>query len=187
MVYTHLGYQRCPGSIRCQRSDTQRYSPPEQVLLLTYLTYNILLTNCDRWMAAFSAIFVLATGLFYKSGLEDASLIYANVVNLVSRILFAAHFISQYYRQHGNGSLFVWSSVPPRWPFIALVGLSGFVLRASAAIKMDDLKQGRGFDTTSYIAVLRHFATGACLAMVCIAVWWVQTGRYLVFPDRKRT
>jgi oligosaccharide translocation protein RFT1 len=137
-----------------------------------------------RWMAAFSAVFVVATGAFYRLGQQDVSLIYANIVNLVSRILFAAHFIGRYYRQQGEGGVFRRSSLLPTGAFGALVVLCGSVLRATAVVGMNDLKQGRRLDYFSLKAILQHFAGGVVLALVCGAVWWFQTGRKLVLPSR---
>jgi hypothetical protein len=135
-------------------------------------------------MAVFSVIFVVATGTFYRLGLEDVSLIYSNIVNLISRILFSAHFISKYYSKKGGVGLFRWTSVWPRWTFISLVVLCGSMLQALAVIRMDDLKRDSRLDSSSLKAIFVHLGSGAGLAIVSVGVWWLQTGRKLVMPGR---
>lgn len=136
-------------------------------------------------MAAFSAVFVLATGLFYRLGQEDVSLIYGNIVNLVSRLLFAAHFISGYYKQRGADAPLTWTSTFPHWTYIALVGLCGSVLRAISVVEIVDLKRGHRFSTELILPLFRHIGIGSLLISVCGTVWWMQTGRHLVLPARR--
>jgi oligosaccharide translocation protein RFT1 len=134
-------------------------------------------------MAVFSAIFVLATAFFYRLGLQDVSLIYANIVNLASRILFSAHFVSKYYSEKGDARVFRWASIWPHWFFIGLVALFGSILRASAVLTMNDLKHDRPLDSSMLRASVTYLGGGAALVIMASALWWFQTGRRLMIPS----
>lgn len=144
-----------------------------------------LTVNHLRWMAVFSCVFVVATAVFYRLGLEDVSLIYANIVNLVSRILFSAQFISQFYNEKGGTGVFRWASVRPRGTFVGFVILSGSALQASAVVRMDGLKQNRPLESSSLRRIGVHLGGGVALAIISSAVWWFQTGRKLVTLNTK--
>jgi oligosaccharide translocation protein RFT1 len=138
-------------------------------------------------MAGFSVVFVLATGLFYGFGFRDVSLIYANIANLVSRMLFAAHFISSYFREQHTGNLILWSPMVPTGAFIIGAMGSGAVVRAYAShYAVVDIIRVNGRSAVLKSVVLQHISLGSALAVACASIWWVQTGQRLSLSSQKK-
>jgi oligosaccharide translocation protein RFT1 len=135
-------------------------------------------------MAAFSVVFVMATGLFYRLGFQDVSLIYANIVNLLSRIVFAAHFIAAHYNRKGAASIVRWTSLLPHWSFIGLSVTSAIALN-TLPLDVTLVRRG-GFKALLHTSVLTYVGVGALLAISTGSIWWAQTGRHLVLPRRTR-
>jgi oligosaccharide translocation protein RFT1 len=141
----------------------------------------------DSWMAIFSAVFVLSTGVFWKLGFQDVSLIYANMANLLSRILFAVDFITSYYKAQQARDLITWWDVLPSRAFVLGAITSGVIVRLySTRYFISNILVAQGKRAVFNIAVLQHVALGGALAVSCAALWWMQTGRRLSLPSRKR-
>ena len=66
-------------------------------------------------MVAFSIIYILATICFYRLGLGDTSLVYANILNLSARITYCLHFISTYFAIQRSQHAFRCLDALPSW------------------------------------------------------------------------
>lgn len=137
-----------------------------------------------RWMAGFSLIFVLATAVFYRLGLQDVSLIYANMVNLTSRIIFASRFIKGYFDDRQAGSFIRWSSSFPKATFIATSLLARAILYLARPKSIEGRVRIALIELMKMDMVL-YILIAASLASACAGLWWFQTGRRLVLPTRR--
>jgi oligosaccharide translocation protein RFT1 len=136
-----------------------------------------------RWMAGFSLIFVFATAIFYRLGFQDVSLIYANMINLASRIIYASHFIKGFFKDRQAVYFVRWSSSFPNITFFALPLLSRAILHLSRPKSIE----GRVRITLTDLMkmdVLLYILVAVSLASACAGLWWFQTGRRLVLPRR---
>ncbi|EKM74897.1 hypothetical protein AGABI1DRAFT_132740 [Agaricus bisporus var. burnettii JB137-S8] len=60
------------------------------------------LNRQSRWMIVFSLTFISAAVLLYRFGFGDASLVYANIINLIARIIFAVVFTRSFFMEKGS-------------------------------------------------------------------------------------
>lgn len=73
------------------------------------------------WMGAFSVMFGVAGFVFLRVlDLGAVGLVYANGINMLCRILWSSHFISDYFG--GNGVDFAWANVLPKGSAIYVLG-----------------------------------------------------------------
>ncbi|KAF8645628.1 hypothetical protein AX16_007710 [Volvariella volvacea WC 439] len=54
----------------------------------------------SRWMTLFSVIYISSAITFYNFGIGDSSLVYANIINLGARIIYALRFASVFFSTH---------------------------------------------------------------------------------------
>lgn len=137
------------------------------------------------WMFGYSGLYILAAISFHELGLGDASLVYANIVNLSARILFTMAFTFRYFRKHTNSAPFGVSDIFPGWRFL------GTVVVSYAAISMNESKQrivelSRSRALFS-VPVLLHILMGGSMGLACVAVWWLTTGRRVVAKLKAKT
>jgi oligosaccharide translocation protein RFT1 len=133
-------------------------------------------------MLGFSTVFLLATGMFYSFGFQDSSLIYANIVNLSMRIIYAAKFISNYYTlQHAN-DLFSWSLLAPRiWTISVTIGIALISQQSAKAQHIDTVLQDHsGIHALLSQSVMIHGGIGVGLAVLFVATWWGESGQHLL-------
>lgn len=137
-------------------------------------------------MIGFSVVYISTAIFLYSLDIGDASLVYANVVNLSARIVYCLAFDIQFFAKSSPPQSFQWTQVIPSWKLLAVFGLSATLIRISENLLgvIQIVEKGRFalFKTP----ILIHVALGATLAIVCILVWWVSVGRYLSLPGRGR-
>ena len=142
------------------------------------------MSDVARWMAGFSIIYISTAIGLYVQGFGDTSLVYANIINLSGRIVYALHFISSYFRSHHAGNLLRWKDMIPSLRLIFLAVLSSFVIHFHGR-KRDILRTVKAGGITALldISVVTHVGLGGFLALICITIWWMSSGRFLV-PSR---
>jgi len=142
------------------------------------------LNNQSRWMAAFSVIYILAAVSFFRSRLGDASLVYANILNLAVRIIYTATFITSFYARRRVRHLLHWKAARPSMSFILSVIVSAVLIKISAyVLKIETMINGAGRISLTHIPVLIHIAVGFILGLVNVGVWWISSGRRLSLPE----
>lgn len=154
------------------------------------------------WMIAFSLTYILSAISFYHLGLGDASLVYANMVNLSARIIYCLRFATRYFTSPSPSPLgprastssssgeFRWRSAIPSTSLFVVCGLSTYATYLSErwlGANARAISMGRKalFD----LNVLTHIGIGGALALLCLGVWWITEGRYLglSLPRRRET
>jgi oligosaccharide translocation protein RFT1 len=145
-------------------------------------------------MIGFSAIYITAALLLYRAGLGDASLVYANIVNLSARIVYCLRFTIRFFSSSSSVStatttpLFTWRSVLPSSSLCLASAVSAVLVWASerqlGALSIA-AQHGRG--ALLHPRVIAHVGVGGVLALVCLAVWWRTSGRYLGAIPLRRT
>ncbi|KAG1754150.1 Rft protein-domain-containing protein [Suillus lakei] len=133
----------------------------------------------SRWLVGFSVVFILSAIGFYASGFGDVSLVYANIINLAARIIYAAQYASVFFNR--NKTAHRWNASMPTWQFLLTAMLSYLVISMTkihhqAVILLQE--GGRGAILSA--VVISHLAQGVGMGLCCIATWWLTSGRYLV-------
>ncbi|KAL4065422.1 Rft protein-domain-containing protein [Scleroderma citrinum] len=128
------------------------------------------------WMLVYSSMYIISAILFYRLGFGDASLVYANVVNLSARIVYTMLFTLHFFRKHMNCSApFGLADVLPDWRFLVAVAVSYVV------ISVNESKQHvMELRALVSVSVLLHFSLGVVMGLVCVATWWTTAGRRMV-------
>lgn len=135
-------------------------------------------------MAGFSIIYISAAIGLYVQGFGDTSLVYANIINLSGRIVYALQFISSYFRSHHAGNLLRWKDIMPLPRLIFLAVLSSFVVHYHGHKRdISGIVKAGGKRALLDISVVTHVGLGGGLALICIIIWWMSSGRILV-PSR---
>jgi oligosaccharide translocation protein RFT1 len=130
-------------------------------------------------MVVFSLMFVAAAISLYRLGFGDASLVYANIVNLIARIVFAVGFAKSFFEGKEGGKGLV--SVRRALPSFGLVGLS-FVCWVVVAVdgKRRDVERVVSVEGRRSLLsgdVVQHVGIGSALAVVWLSYWWMSSGR----------
>lgn len=122
-------------------------------------------------MIIFSGIYIFAVILFYQQGFGDTSLVYANIVNLSARILYARRFIFRYFSsQHIRWR----QEIAPSNALCFLSALSWAVLNYTG--RLFGVEEAGLFSSKTII----HVGLGGLLALVNVGVWWYTTGKYRI-------
>ncbi|KAG0706405.1 Rft protein-domain-containing protein [Suillus ampliporus] len=133
----------------------------------------------SRWLVAFSITFLLSAVGFYASGFGDVSLVYANIINLAARIVYAAQYASTFFDR--NKTTHGWKTSMPTWQFLLAAVISYLAISMT---EIHDravlLVQTEGRRAILSVVVISHLAQGVGMGLCCIATWWVTSGRYLV-------
>jgi oligosaccharide translocation protein RFT1 len=139
-------------------------------------------------MAVFSATYILGAIALYGMQLGDASLVYANILNLSIRILYSAHFTSSFFARRGARDVLRWKSVMPTWPVLLIAGVSNTLIRI-AGRRLDVLAvvASGGRKALVTVPVATYVALGGSLALTCLGTWWMSSGRYLNISRRSKT
>ncbi|KZT18254.1 Rft-1-domain-containing protein [Neolentinus lepideus HHB14362 ss-1] len=149
------------------------------------------LNRQSRWMTAFSILYILSALSLYSFGLGDTSLVYANIVNLLSRILYCLSFTQSYFASHSLQSSpnpLQWRHMIPDSRLTAVLGLASAVIRWNAKrIGVNEVLHGYGKRAIIRRDMLSHVAIGVSLGVVSLCIWWFQTGRELVRSRRVKT
>lgn len=139
-------------------------------------------------MALFSATYILAAIILYGIHLGDASLVYANIINLSVRIIYSAHFISSFFAGRGARHVLRWKQVIPTMPVWFIAGVSAILIRA-AGKRLDVLTAvaNGGRKALITVPVLTYIGLGGFLALTCLGAWWMSSGRYLNMSRHSKT
>ncbi|KAF5326076.1 hypothetical protein D9611_000906 [Ephemerocybe angulata] len=129
------------------------------------------LNRQSRWMFGFSVIYVSTAMLFYRLGLGDVSLIYANTVNLSARIIYCLAFASRFFGASSSSAAspttsearvpavhFGISSLIPSIPFLAASGLVAGLVYSSAR-------------RPAVEAAIRTGGSMSCYRRMCWSMW----------------
>ncbi|KAJ3562537.1 hypothetical protein NP233_g9508 [Leucocoprinus birnbaumii] len=136
------------------------------------------LNRQSRWMVAFSLVFIASAISLYRLGFGDASLVYANIVNLLARIAFATLFTKSFFASKGSGNLI---SIRGALPSFSLVLIS---LAMKITIAYDGNRRNivtivgkEGRISLMNKDVVQHVGLGTALAVVWLSFWWMSSGR----------
>ncbi|OJA11584.1 hypothetical protein AZE42_01937 [Rhizopogon vesiculosus] len=133
----------------------------------------------SRWLIGFSIVFILSAIGFYASGFGDVSLVYANIINLSARIIYAAQYASTFFKK--NKTAHSWTTSMPAWHFLLAAALSYLAISMTnihdqAVVLVQTGGRGAVLSTT----VISHLAQGVGLGLCCVVTWWITSGRYLM-------
>jgi len=134
-------------------------------------------------MAAFSVIYIGAAIQLYGWNFGDASLVFANIINLSARIAYAVQFVTTYFSKNDARSSLRWSNALPGWKLSLACCVSWAVVRQSEKqldVSGTIVRAGAGISVLMNKPVLLHVATGGGVGCVCLATWWFTEGRHLV-------
>lgn len=133
----------------------------------------------SRWLVGFSVVFIVSAIGFYASGFGDVSLVYANTINLVARIIYAAQCASTFFNR--NKTAHRWKASTPTWQFLLAAALSYLAIsRTKTHHQAAILLQTKGHGAIISAIVMSHLAQGVGMGLCCIATWWLTSGRYLM-------
>ncbi|CAK5280946.1 unnamed protein product [Mycena citricolor] len=137
------------------------------------------------WMAIFSFIYIASAVELYSLGFGDASLVFANILNLGARIAYATHFITGYFTAHQARSSLHWQSVLPHWKFSMACCVSWAAIRESATILnvrtiVAHTGSGAGVRLLIHKSILIHIGIGGAMGCACLGTWWYTQGRQLL-------
>ncbi|KAG6824942.1 hypothetical protein H0H87_010710, partial [Tephrocybe sp. NHM501043] len=96
--------------------------------------------------------------------LGDASLVYANILNLSVRIAYTGSFITSFFKQRGARALISWRAVVPNAPLLLCAAASAVLIRTSA-VTLGVVAPGAKLALTR-TPVLLHIAVGGVLGLV---------------------
>lgn len=134
-------------------------------------------TAC-RWMLGYSSLYIISAISFYRFGFGDASLVYANIVNLSARILYTIPFTLHFFGKRMNSATSILVDVLPDWRFLVATAVSYVVISLNES-KQDvmELSSRRAWLS---VPVLLHFSLGVGLGLVCMVTWWITAGRRMI-------
>ncbi|KAH9936072.1 Rft protein-domain-containing protein [Fomitopsis serialis] len=120
----------------------------------------------SRWLFAFSLGFVLvAVGLAKGAGLGDAGLVWANVVNLLCRALYAWRFAVRFFREKGGRDLVGWRMAVPPLPVLVVFACAAGATRWSERVFRDAPKR--------LVDQGGHVATAVCCLAGCLLACFI--------------
>jgi oligosaccharide translocation protein RFT1 len=119
------------------------------------------LRNQSRWMIVFSVGFVCVAIAFNKIGLGDSGLVYANILNLLARVIYCWIFIKRYFRERGRS--IHWKDAMPPKGVLGVFATSAIVTRWSRKAQ-----EGVGL---SILQQKSHLAVGVSCVMFCLGSW----------------
>lgn len=124
-------------------------------------------------MASFSLVFIVGAISLYSLGFGDASLVYANILNLSARIAYAMSFISTYFHSHDCSEGLIWTRAMPQRRVVIVCILSWLlVFISSSCSNATAIVRAEGKAAFLQSAVITHIALGVVSCLTCIAVWW---------------
>jgi oligosaccharide translocation protein RFT1 len=137
-------------------------------------------------MAAFSVVYLTSTLIFYHLGFGDVSLVYANIINLLSRIAFCLSFIGSFLRAREVTDVMVWKDVVPRpGIFLALV-ISKLLIECSARVlKISAIVETQGNLSLRNTTLAIYFVLGGLLGALSTSRWWILSGQFATFRYKK--
>lgn len=131
-------------------------------------------------------IYIISAIVFYRLGLGDASLVYANIVNLSARIAYCLRFTANFFNRPGSSSTFRWKSALPSISLCVVTAFSSYIIVLSERwLKANVLAMNLGRAALLNPHILLHVAIGGLLATTCLFTWWTTSGRNLNLPLRR--
>ena len=139
-------------------------------------------------MAAFSVIYTCTAIALYRLNVGDASLVYANIINLSVRIGYSFHFISSFFASRRAGDILRWKDVLPSGKVWLMSAISMALIWHSERRfgVMGIVKEGQQTALMS-VPVVKHVIFGGALALVCLVTWWMTSGRFLTIAGRAKS
>jgi len=137
------------------------------------------LNRQSRWMAAFSLVYISTAVGFYQSGMGDASLVYANIINLSTRIAYAVHFTTRFFANKGSRKVLRWQDALPGWKLSILCCVSAITVAIGRRLTV------QGHETTLFSwRVMAYLGLGGVMGLICLGTWWMTEGRDIVARRR---
>ncbi|KXN84240.1 Oligosaccharide translocation protein RFT1 [Leucoagaricus sp. SymC.cos] len=131
----------------------------------------------SRWMVAFSCIFLATAVSLYRLGAGDASLVYANIVNLLARIVFGVVFAKSFFVGKGAGDLFsIGRALPPISLLIISFAMWSTVSYDGKRRNVENIVRVEGRGSLLNVDVVQHVGIGSALALVWLSYWWLSSG-----------
>ena len=141
----------------------------------------------NRWMIVFSAIFIISATFLYHHNLGDASLVYANTINLCARVAYSLIFAVKYFNSTSSVKLFRWyHCLPPMLLWFACGASFVCIYLSERHFGANEVALRLGRKALVNISVLYHVVIGTCLVVVCLGTWWTTAGRYMNIPLRRK-
>ncbi|CAA7261928.1 unnamed protein product [Cyclocybe aegerita] len=150
------------------------------------------LNEQSRWMVGFSTVYILSAISLYRLGFGDASLVYANILNLSARIVYCLRFATSFFMHSKPTSLnskplFRWQDTLPPKSLFAISAFSAIVVYASdVRLGTDALTAKLGRAALTNPSVVLHVGLGGLLTVGCLLMWWVSAGQYLKLPSQHK-
>ncbi|KDR74152.1 hypothetical protein GALMADRAFT_227845 [Galerina marginata CBS 339.88] len=142
------------------------------------------LNSQSRWMIGFSLVYIVSAVLFYRTGLGDASLVYANIINLSVRIAYALRYTARFFdrsQDRQRPPIFHPRDALPSPVLLGVCALSALAIRMSArTLNADVIAASLGKTALFDRRVLAHVGVGSVLGVVCVGTWLVTSGWGLV-------
>ncbi|KAJ6500598.1 Rft protein-domain-containing protein [Mycena sanguinolenta] len=142
------------------------------------------------WMAAFSVMYMGAAIQLYAWQFGDASLVFANIINLSARIAYGMYFVSAFFSKNSVRSSLSWRSAIPGWRLFLACGVSWAVVgwnESKSDVYGRVARTGAGFSVLKDRGVQVHVAIGGACGLVCLATWVLTEGRHHFVAARERT
>lgn len=137
------------------------------------------------WMIFFTVVYIGTSIAFYRFDLGDSALVYANIINLSARIIYALHFCQKFFSSHDASQVLRWRDVSPPWTLVSGLLFSALAINMSeTAFRATEIVQRQGRTGIVRRPVLLHVALGVILALCCIAWWGWTARRFLAVPKR---
>lgn len=138
-------------------------------------------------MVGFSFIYISAAIRLYGLDLGDASLVYANIINLSARIAYSLRFVNKFYTKNASEA-FQWTNALPSWHLCLVTGLSAVLIYMdNKRLEVSSILKINGRSAMLNTSVLFHIGLGGALAVACLLSWWISSGRYLSLLRRRKT
>lgn len=126
----------------------------------------------------FSLLFITTAVSLYRLGLGDASLVYANIVNLFARIVFAVLFTKSFFTGKEAQGLISFRRVFPSLSLLLLsLAMWGTIIYDGRSRNIEKLVRMEGRQSLLNTTVLQHVGLGSAFAVVWISYWWMSSGR----------
>lgn len=139
-------------------------------------------------MVGFSFIYISAAIGLYGFGFGDASLVYANIINLSVRIAYSLGFVREFYTKNNASESFLWTNALPSWHLFLITGLSALsVYLNNKRLDISGILKTNGRLAILNTSVLFHIVLGSILAVACLLSWWVSARAYLLLLRKGKT
>ncbi|KAG7440105.1 Rft-1-domain-containing protein [Guyanagaster necrorhizus] len=131
------------------------------------------LNKQSTWMAIFSILYTSLAIALYRLRVGDASLVYANMINLTARILYAMIFISSFFKRRGTPELLRWTALIPKALFCGVLGGSFVLLRLLySQLSIERTIEENGKASLLKRNVVVFVLTGGFFGLVSLGILW---------------